>query len=439
VPGPGLTAVDLEPDPRNVAAARTVVRTALSSAGLDDLTEAAVLAVSEVVTNAVVHAGTGLSLRVLIGDDLVRVEVEDRGRAAPHRRSFAAAAGTGRGLQLVEDLTDRWGTAQLDDGKVVWFELLHPEHRGSQPRDRPHEPAGGDRVVAPDPTHVRVVLQRVPLLMHLAWQEHDAALLREYLLFTLGEDDDALDEHARASEAMSLLDAHIPLPPLSDEPERLMAAAVEPQVTGDDVVLEIPREAVESFRVLDELLGRAVEHARDGDLLCPPTQPEIREMRRWMCAEVARQSAGPATPRPWTMRVDPRATVGDRAGLAGSYALLAATDDAVVVTDEFSVVVAVSEAALEVLGFARDEQLLGRRVVVLIPARFQEAHVAGITLNATNGRDVLLGRAVRVPMVRADGAEVVVDLTVRAGSTPDGLHVFVASIVPLEGPGQSGS
>src|SRR5690349_3290641 len=115
--------VSLDVDPRSVRAARQHVRTALTSAGLHDLLDSATLAVSEVVTNAIVHAGTEVRLRVFTDDAAARVEVEDRGLQLPVRRDYSDAAGTGRGLAMVEDVVSRWGVLELADGKVVWFEV----------------------------------------------------------------------------------------------------------------------------------------------------------------------------------------------------------------------------------------------------------------------------------------------------------------------------
>ena len=126
-------------------------------------------------------------------------------------------------------------------------------------------------------------------------------------------------------------------------------------------------------------------------------------------------------------RTDVRAPVADRVALSETFAELAQSDEALLVTDEQGVVVAVSEAALALLGYDSDGELLGRRVIAVIPARFRQAHIAGTTLHATNGRDVLLDVPVSVPMVRADGSELEVELTVRAEQDPHGQRVFVGS------------
>jgi hypothetical protein len=60
---------------------------------------------------------------VLVDERAVRVEVHDADPTLPVPRHPAPHTVTGRGLLLVEALTDRWGSARIDHGKVVWFEL----------------------------------------------------------------------------------------------------------------------------------------------------------------------------------------------------------------------------------------------------------------------------------------------------------------------------
>lgn len=87
---------------------------------LDDL----LLCVSEVVTNAVLHARSAPTMTVAIDGTRVRVEVLDADPSLPVRRRRSLEASTGRGLLLLDDLTERWGTTPQGDGKVVWFELV---------------------------------------------------------------------------------------------------------------------------------------------------------------------------------------------------------------------------------------------------------------------------------------------------------------------------
>ncbi|QVQ51709.1 ATP-binding protein [Spiractinospora alimapuensis] len=100
---------------------------------LGDLPEAdtAILLTSEVVTNAVVHSDSGapggkFDIAVIVGDGHVRVEVGDSGSSSvpvPQERDAFDIADHGRGLDLVEALSARWGTADRDYGRMVWFEL----------------------------------------------------------------------------------------------------------------------------------------------------------------------------------------------------------------------------------------------------------------------------------------------------------------------------
>ncbi len=81
------------------------------------------LCVSEVVTNAVLHARSAPTIRVRRQKDLLIIEVTDDDPTLPVRRPHSTTATTGRGLRILDDLTVRWGTRPTSDGKVVWFEF----------------------------------------------------------------------------------------------------------------------------------------------------------------------------------------------------------------------------------------------------------------------------------------------------------------------------
>jgi anti-sigma regulatory factor (Ser/Thr protein kinase) len=111
----------------SVRAAREYVRAALASWDCGDLAEVAVLLTSELVTNAVVHAGTALRLAVSYDWPELVVEVSDGSElpvTEPGRRSSPVAPDVGgRGLLLVEFLAARWGVRRETSGKTVWFAL----------------------------------------------------------------------------------------------------------------------------------------------------------------------------------------------------------------------------------------------------------------------------------------------------------------------------
>jgi anti-sigma regulatory factor (Ser/Thr protein kinase) len=114
----------LAPDGNAPRAARWLVSHALSGWGLDGhILENAQLTVSELVTNAVVHGGTALSLHVHRLADGVRIEVCDGGEGVPTRQRVAATAGSGRGLAIIDALATRWGVSRSAHDKTVWAEL----------------------------------------------------------------------------------------------------------------------------------------------------------------------------------------------------------------------------------------------------------------------------------------------------------------------------
>lgn len=110
---------------RSASAARRFVADALDAWGCQYLCDAALLGVSELVTNAVVHAGSPAELHLRWQGARLRVEVRDSDPTPiPHRRPAATTEDThGRGLLLVDAVADGWGVQDGEDGKVVWFEL----------------------------------------------------------------------------------------------------------------------------------------------------------------------------------------------------------------------------------------------------------------------------------------------------------------------------
>jgi anti-sigma regulatory factor (Ser/Thr protein kinase) len=92
----------------------------VTSAGV---VEAATLLASELVTNAVVHAGSPIVVKVVETGASVRIEVSDSGAGIPAVAPIDPIAEGGRGLALVRDLSSAWGVTQYETGKTVWFTL----------------------------------------------------------------------------------------------------------------------------------------------------------------------------------------------------------------------------------------------------------------------------------------------------------------------------
>lgn len=402
VVGPVVTLEQrLPPRAASASAARRLVTDALTGTPYEDLSDSAALAVSELVTNALVHAGTEIEVQVSIDPRGVLVEVHDGNPQAPMRRSHSRQSGTGRGLHLVDGLVDEWGIAHRHAGKVVWFRLGRPDTRPVP--DSPPDP---------DTDTVQVQLCDFPLLIHAAWQEHSAALLREYLLMNLTDADEVatFQRHAEASEALALLEEQSPRFDVEPDPDHVMADAVEPQVTAPVVELSVPRTLVETFLALDLMMNDAVAAADSGDMMVPTTQPELREMRRWVCDQVRSQALTAADPEPWSS--DLHQDVVDEVSVPPGWADdVTSAETLRVATDDAGQILAISRPAAQWLGYDEAE-LVGRRLVVLIPRRFRQAHVAGLTQHMLNGRNAILDQEITVPMRRADGSEVLCHLRV---------------------------
>jgi anti-sigma regulatory factor (Ser/Thr protein kinase) len=143
--------------PESVPGARHFVRDALR-AQPREIVEAAELMTSELATNSVRHAHSDFELAILLSRQEIRVEVTDHGQGQPVPRSPTTQEQSGRGLQIVLELSDAWGVDPSANGKLVWFALqLHS--RAGEPQ-----------------SHSTVSSGRVPEQLHDLEQNHQADL-----------------------------------------------------------------------------------------------------------------------------------------------------------------------------------------------------------------------------------------------------------------------
>lgn len=405
----------LDARPESARRSRRLVAAVLRDAGRLDLLDAAQLLVSELVTNAVVHARTQIELFVSAGPGGLRVAVRDRSAHLPTLRRYDRGATTGRGLQLVRLLAHRHGANSDGHGKTVWFELGAGPGMGAAeavPAADSQPAARSDPAAAP--TQVRLL--GVPVRLLLAWRQQADTLLREHLLVAWEESADHGEvPDARAQDAFALLaDALGPLEGTRDTPR----AEVSFAVSAADAA---------AFASLTSVLDDVIARAERGQLLAPPTQPETRVLRRWICAEVSRQAAG-APPRPWP-GLPAELDVPDLPPPDWDPGPVRRSTEAVLGADDLNRILAASPAALALLGW--DEDLVGRRIVEVVPPRLREAHIAGFTTHLVTGASAILDTEVQVPALRRDGTEVDVVLLIRRESAADGRPVFTATMREL--------
>ncbi|MFF7266352.1 SpoIIE family protein phosphatase [Streptomyces sp. NPDC008159] len=116
---------DVPPDPSAVAETRKNTCRQLAVWGLDEAAFVTELVVSELVTNAIRYGGAPIQLRLIRDRNLI-CEVSDASNTAPHLRRARTFDEGGRGLLLVAQLTQGWGTRQTYTGKTIWAEQALP-------------------------------------------------------------------------------------------------------------------------------------------------------------------------------------------------------------------------------------------------------------------------------------------------------------------------
>ena len=433
--------VTLEPRAISARLARSFLSRLLTAADRERWLESAQLAVSEIVTNGVLHAHTTLELTARISSDELRVEVYDANPQLPMQRS-AEDATTGRGLGLVAAVVAECGVhAVSPTGKVVWFVV----------RDDAEEPDVDDLLAAwdvddllepPPTTTPDAVLQLLgfPPTLWLAAREHHVALLREYVLYTAEHPDGEPVDFAAADEArlwvtnaaLRAIDeareaglAQRPLPSGHPSPLPEVPRLIDLEVT-------VPRNGQASLLALQDALDGAERLAAADRLLIRPGLPEIIAVRDWVCDTLIAQLAG-VDPAPWagadqeqfTVRVNDR----DSAAPAWDVSIVRDAGRGVVAADEANRIVAVSRPLADALGWDVDD-LVGRRVVALIPHALREAHVAGFSRHLTSGRANLLGVPLQLPVLHHDGHEIACDFLIEHAPGTAARPVYLAWITP---------
>jgi anti-sigma regulatory factor (Ser/Thr protein kinase) len=291
----------------SVRLARDWVTGVLTDIGRDELTESARLAVSELVTNAILHAEPPMTVHVRGTVEHPRVEVTDHSMAPPQQRHARPPVTLddefswttfGRGLDLVASFARRWG-ADIDprgSGKVVWFEpaaeireiptegeLFDLDEAIAQRGDPPLDPADV----------VTVELRNMPTKLFSHLRLHFNELGRELRLL-------AITDPERYPIAVEFAETYLQI-----EHERRQVlglddldAAMAAGRDSVDLVYRAPASAPESMARVAALLETIYQSFADESLLAVRPTPELMSLQRWYLGEFTRQANG-HRPMPW--------------------------------------------------------------------------------------------------------------------------------------------
>ena len=249
-----------------------------------------VLIGSELVTNAVLHARTELTLTLELRDGRVRIGVKDRSKAPPALRHYRADALTGRGLGVVAALSDSWGISTAPDGKEVWAEVAASADAAGDGVRRPPEEVrqASDAPPAAAEGLQTVRFPAVPVAGYLALQAHNDALFRELELISIELEGGA---GGRVAPPLAELVGQLywRFRGQRDSYRDVVAAA---QARGEptvDLETKAPPSAAGAALGYLELLERADELCRAGVLLTPEPPAEVKDLRRWFVEEMVAQ------------------------------------------------------------------------------------------------------------------------------------------------------
>ena len=258
--------------PQARAALRALLRDTPFASRLDD----GELAVSELVTNAVLHGREPIVVRITVTEDCVRVEVHDGSPISPSFSMLDPTAVTGRGLMLISAASDRWGVEPADSGKQVWFELHADGVTEEVEADVDALLAAWGDDLAGDPAleQVRVVLTDLDTALVARAEAHVEGLLRE--LSMLGED--VSDDTARV--ARSVLRAAAGMDAVRADLKHQLAVAVSAGTPLVDLTVTIQRDDAELVRDFSHAVDEADRLSRAGRLLTAPAPAELSEARQ---------------------------------------------------------------------------------------------------------------------------------------------------------------
>ena len=294
--------------PPSVRLARDWVTGVLREIGRDDLADSARLAVSELVTNAILHADPPMTVTVRGTTERPRIEVTDQSLMPPQRRHSERLidaeddrswATVGRGLDLVASYSVRWGADISPNGlgKVVWFE----PSEGLQESPAEGEVFTMDDALAdrpatpPDPSElVTVQLLGMPVDLFAHLRRHFNELGRELRLLAITDGD-------RYPLAQEFSETYLQV-----EYERrhvvgleALDQAIAAGTPAIDLTYLAPPTAPATMASLERLLGQVYDELSGQVLLSVRPPDYVLDLEHWYLGEFRRQAAG-EEPTRWT-------------------------------------------------------------------------------------------------------------------------------------------
>ena len=284
-------ALSLGSGPRGVQDARRWVVDTCRDIGRDDLVECAELGVSELVTNALLHATAPITVRVRGTREHPRIEVRDGSTEVPlmpddeHPDEDDLLLTFGRGLSIVARCATAWGVAVEDDGKVVWFvPAAHSGDRMARGVVTGEPPAPAAEPVADE---MSIEVLGVPLRSFVEFQRHYRELRREVRLLALAHEVDyplAKD----LADLFGTLDRDLREGIGAEQIEQ----ALQSGAATADLRVAMPRATAATIGRFIELLDLADAFCREERLLSLARTADQRQFQRWFLGEFVRQQDG---------------------------------------------------------------------------------------------------------------------------------------------------
>ena len=315
---PSAFEAQLPPELESAVVARRLLTRAVTAWGLPDpIRNDATLAISELVTNSVLHAGTpvrirvhrlGPGLRIEVGDGNSRLPIVD---AARPEDLLTNRSMTGRGLALVAAMCDRWGAEPCQGGKITWAEVgtgrrvvasaPAPAYPPAPAPPRVPAAARANGVVTGETVTGggrRIHFVGVPVALILESTRQLSDLQREMQVMAMGRT--APPEIEQVVQAGRPWVTDIDL--WTDADRRLAERAAARGEATIDFDLVVPADVASRIEGISRWLLRTASAVTRRHLLTLPPSEEVTALRRWYRREILSQMAG-RSPQPCPLRV----------------------------------------------------------------------------------------------------------------------------------------